>query len=59
LWQELDCPYEGARARILLASVYRAEGDQEAAQLESQVARTTFERLGARLDLQRAMEVEA
>jgi tetratricopeptide (TPR) repeat protein len=26
LWQEIDCPYEAARTRVLLAEAYRAEG---------------------------------
>lgn len=57
LWQEVDCPYESARARVLLAAAYRAQGDDEAAVLELRAAKTTFERLGARLDLRQVMEL--
>ena len=56
LWQETDCPYEAAKVRMLLAAAYRAQGDEEAATLEVQAAQATFERLGARLDVQRAAE---
>jgi class 3 adenylate cyclase len=51
LWQELEMPYDVARARVQLAATLRAQGDKPAAQLELQAARSTFERLGARLDL--------
>lgn len=57
LWQEVDSPHEVAKARVLLASAYRAEGDEEAARLELDAARTAFERLGARLDAQRAVDM--
>ncbi len=57
LWQEVDAPYEAARARMLLADANRAEGDSEAATLELRAARSTFERLGAVLDSRRAAEL--
>jgi class 3 adenylate cyclase len=57
LWQEVDAPYEAARARMLLGAAYRAQGDEEAAQLELQAARAAFERLGAALDLRRVAEL--
>lgn len=57
LWHELDCPYEAARARMLLAAAFRAEGDGEAAALELQAARSVFERLGAVRDARRASEL--
>ena len=57
LWQEVDAPYEVARARMLLADANRAEGDSEAATLELRAARSTFERLGAVLDSRRAAEL--
>lgn len=57
LWQELEMPYDVARARLLLAAALRAQGDDAAAELELQAARSTFERLGARLDLRRASEL--
>ncbi len=57
LWQQLEMPYEAARARLLLAAALRAQGDDVAAELEIQAARSTFERLGARLDVRRASEL--
>ncbi len=57
LWQEVDAPYEAARARVLLAAAYRDEGDGEAATLELRAASSTFERLGAVLDTRRAAEL--
>jgi DNA-binding CsgD family transcriptional regulator/3-hydroxyisobutyrate dehydrogenase-like beta-hydroxyacid dehydrogenase len=47
LWQELEAPYEGARARLLAADACRAIGDEETAALELDAARATLERLGA------------
>jgi class 3 adenylate cyclase len=58
LWQEVDAPYEVARARMLLAGAHRAEGDAEAANLELRSARSAFERLGATLDARRAAELQ-
>ncbi len=58
-WQELDAPYETARARMALAAVYRGEGDPETAALELSAARSAFERLGAGLDAARAAEALA
>ena len=57
LWQEVDAPYEVARARVLLAAAYRAEGDEEASVLELQSALSTFERLGAVPDARRTAEL--
>jgi class 3 adenylate cyclase len=56
-WQELEMPYDVAKARVLLAAALRAQGDEGAAKLELQAARSTFERLGARLDIRRASEL--
>jgi hypothetical protein len=56
-WQELEMPYDVARARLLLAATLRAQGDEAAAKLELLAARSTFERLGARLDIRRASEL--
>jgi DNA-binding CsgD family transcriptional regulator len=50
LWRELKMPYEEAQARVLLARVCRAAGDEERARLEFDAARAAFERLGADLD---------
>jgi ATP/maltotriose-dependent transcriptional regulator MalT len=52
-WRELGMPYDSARAREQLASACRALGDDDAASLELDAARTTFERLGAALDAAR------
>jgi len=54
IWSELQAPYEAARARVLLADAYVAEGSPERAALELRTARDAFEELGAALDLQRA-----
>jgi ATP/maltotriose-dependent transcriptional regulator MalT len=47
VWQEIDAPYEAARVRVRLGDAFRRAGDQVGARLELQVARRTFERLGA------------
>ncbi|MGH3093231.1 MAG: LuxR C-terminal-related transcriptional regulator [Gaiellaceae bacterium] len=46
-WQELEAPYDAARARVLLAAACRALGDDDAAVLELEAARDMFGRLGA------------
>ncbi len=53
LWERLEAPYEAARVRVLIGHACRALGDDEAAGLEHQAARSIFERLGARPDLAR------
>jgi class 3 adenylate cyclase len=55
-WQELDAPYETARARMGLSEAHQAGGDLETAALELSAARSGFERLGAVLDAARAAE---
>jgi class 3 adenylate cyclase len=57
LWQEIDLPYEGARARLLLGEARQAAGDAHTARMEIRAARAVFERLGAALDLRRAGEI--
>ena len=52
LWQQLEMPYEAARARLLVAAAQRAAGHDDAARLQLQAAATTFERLGAGPDLE-------
>jgi class 3 adenylate cyclase len=49
-WRDVDAPYEGARARTLLARAYRAEGDEDAAVIELQSALDAFDRIGAARD---------
>jgi len=58
LWEELEAPYEAARARVLVASACRSLGDEEATALELEAAREVFERLGARPDLERLASLE-
>lgn len=53
VWQEVEAPYEAARARVLLGLACRALGDDDAAALELEAARGTFVELGAAPDLVR------
>ena len=52
-WQELDAPYDAARARVLIAQACAGLGDEDTAALELDAARDTFFRLGAAPDLAR------
>ncbi len=52
-WQDIEAPYETARTRILLGMACRRLGDDDAAALELEAARTVFEELGAGPDLTR------
>jgi DNA-binding CsgD family transcriptional regulator len=52
-WQEVDAPYEGARARALMGQACRELGDEDGAQLELDAARWVFQQLGAGPDLAR------
>jgi DNA-binding CsgD family transcriptional regulator len=52
-WQELEVPYEVARVRALVGRCCEALDDADAASLELEAARETFERLGAGPDLAR------
>ncbi len=56
-WERLEAPYEAARVRVLIGRACRALGDDEAAGLEHQAARSVFERLGAQPDLARLDEL--
>jgi DNA-binding NarL/FixJ family response regulator len=53
LWQELDAPYEAARARVLVALACRSLGDEDAARMELAAARHVFETLAAAPDVAR------
>ena len=53
VWQELEVPYETARARGLVGLACRALGDDEAAAFELEAARGVFAALGAVPDLAR------
>jgi DNA-binding CsgD family transcriptional regulator len=50
-WQEIEAPYEAARARVLVGLACRALGDDDAAELELEAARDVFETLGAAPDV--------
>ena len=52
-WTHLDMPYDAARVRVLLARACHALHDEETTRLELAAARTVFERLSARVDLER------
>jgi DNA-binding CsgD family transcriptional regulator len=56
-WRELDMPHDAARTRVQIAVACRALGDSDAADLEINAARVTFERLGAGPDLARVAEL--
>jgi class 3 adenylate cyclase len=49
-WRDVDAPYECARARVLLARAYRADGDDDAARVELESAQSAFDRIGAARD---------
>jgi DNA-binding CsgD family transcriptional regulator len=52
-WRELEAPYEATRVRVLVGLGCRALGDEEAAAMELEAARTVFAQLGAAPDLAR------
>ena len=52
-WRELEAPYEAARVRVLVGLGCRALGDEEAAAMELDAARSVFVQLGAAPDLAR------
>jgi DNA-binding CsgD family transcriptional regulator len=52
-WQQVDAPYELARARVLMGLACRALGDEDGATLELQAARAVFQQLGATPDVSR------
>jgi DNA-binding CsgD family transcriptional regulator len=58
-WQELDAPYECARARELIGLACRALGDEDSAAFELEAAHETFVRLGAAVDVARLGGSEA
>ncbi len=51
LWRDLEAPYHGARARMLVGVACQELHDHDAADLEFEAARAVFERLAARPDL--------
>jgi DNA-binding NarL/FixJ family response regulator len=52
-WLDLDVPHQAARVRLLIAIACRELGDGASAELELEAARSAFEGLGARSDLER------
>jgi tetratricopeptide (TPR) repeat protein len=52
LWSQVGAPYEAARARRGLADALLALGDRAGSAAELRAARSTFEALGARIDLE-------
>ncbi len=52
-WQELDAPYEAARARVLMGLACLQRRDRDSAEMEFDAARLVFEGLGAAPDLLR------
>jgi len=56
-WRELEVSYEAARARVQIGLAYRALGDEDAADLELESARATFDRLDAATDLGRVVRL--
>jgi class 3 adenylate cyclase len=55
-WQEIELPYEAARARLLVADALGLSGEHDPAALELRAAHAVFLRLGARRDAQSAAE---
>ncbi len=56
-WQQVGAPYETAQSRMLLGVAFRRHGDEDASTTELEAALATFERLGAKLDEERAKEL--
>jgi ATP/maltotriose-dependent transcriptional regulator MalT len=52
-WQEIQAPYEAARARLLIRLAYRALGDTDTAEMELDAARRVFQQLGAAPEIAR------
>ena len=56
-WQELEAPYEAARARVLAGLACRQLGDGDTAEMELDAARRVFQELGAAPDLARLAKI--
>ncbi|MBW3595549.1 MAG: hypothetical protein KY391_08215 [Actinobacteria bacterium] len=56
-WRAADAPYEGARTQVLMGRAFSACGDEDSARLEYQAAATTFEKLGATIDLRTTIDL--
>ena len=53
IWDDVEAPYEAARARVLIGLACHALGDEDSASLELESARLAFVELGAATDLAR------
>jgi DNA-binding SARP family transcriptional activator len=58
-WREASAPYPAARARLLLGEALYEQGRRDHALIEIEAACVSFEALGARLDLERAVQTAA
>jgi class 3 adenylate cyclase len=58
-WDEVGAPYESAKVTLAFAQAQVASGHLEAAAIDLDAARTSFERLGAHLDARRPAELIA
>jgi DNA-binding CsgD family transcriptional regulator len=58
-WEELEAPYEAARARVLVGIACRELGDLEGAALPLDAAARVFDRLGAAPELARLASLSA
>jgi DNA-binding CsgD family transcriptional regulator len=56
-WQELEVPYEAARARVLIGLACRQLGDEDSAEMELDAAHWIFGRLGAGPDAAHAQSL--
>jgi DNA-binding CsgD family transcriptional regulator len=56
-WHELDAPYDGARARVLMGVARRQLGDEDTARMELDAARWVFRQLGAVPELTRTEQL--
>jgi DNA-binding CsgD family transcriptional regulator len=59
VWRRLEATYEAAVTRVLMGRANRAAGDEEAAQLEFDAARTALTELHAVADLDRLERIAA
>lgn len=57
LWQEIELPYEMARAREMLSRAKAELGDETGSKMELKAARAVYQQLGARLDLERVEDM--
>jgi DNA-binding CsgD family transcriptional regulator len=56
-WRDLNMAYECARSRVQIALACRSLGDHDAANLELDAARASFERLGAAPEVARVIRL--